>query len=217
MGEMYPGFSSMSAHSSAKSLRFKTVCLPRHQESHPGKVWLPRGWLAGKFISMVHKVWTGSSQTRKCGASGKQRKGLGSQTHLLSKRCSATVSLWGTRHLLWMQILSTQVQLGAQAQLGLQGVECGGEVAWKPVKVFTSYLFPEAPHLYACPSLPPACVCCPWKPAAAAGAHSSLAMMEKGSTGLLASSCRAVRKQSAAASFRPWSCSTSPRPCHASW
>lgn len=48
-------------------------------------------------------------------------------------------------------------------------------------------------------------------------AQSSLGIMEKGITGLLASSSRAVRKQSMAASFWPWACSTSPRPCQASW
>lgn len=56
-----------------------------------------------------------------------------------------------------MQILSTQFQTGAQAHVGLQGVECGGEVAWEPVEVFTSHLFPEAPTSGWCPSLPPAC------------------------------------------------------------
>lgn len=63
-----------------------------------------------------------------------------------------------------MQILSTQFQTGAQAHVGLQGVECGGEVAWEPVEVFTSHLFPEAPTSGWCPSLPPclrtACSCC---------------------------------------------------------
>lgn len=68
-----------------------------------------------------------------------------------------------------MQILSTQLQSGAQAQLGLQGVECvGGEVAWKPVEAITCHLFPEVPHLDARPSLTPACVCRPRPPRQAA-------------------------------------------------
>lgn len=53
-------------------------------------------------------------------------------------------------------------------------------------------------------------------PAGHGQCQSSLGMMEKGTTGLLASSSRAVRKQSTAASLWPWARSTSPRPCHAS-
>lgn len=88
-----------------------------------------------------------------------------------------------------MQILSTQ--------LGLQGVECGrsGMEAWK----YSLVIYSLRPHIWM-----HALSCCPLgRLAAAVEAHSSLEMMEKGSTGLLASSSRAVRKQSTAASFWP--------------
>lgn len=79
-----------------------------------------------------------------------------------------------------MQISSTQLQLGAQAQLGLQGVECvWGEVAWKPVEVITCHLFPEAPHLDARPSLPPACVCRPRPPAGSLRLRAAAAAVQR--------------------------------------
>lgn len=116
-GEVCPRFSA--CHGSVKSLRFKPVCLPKYQE-RPGKAWLSQR-AAGRFISMGHQLKIGSSKTRKSGegVSGNLRVRLGFKHTFYLKGPRAqqhhSAGLQGARHLLWMQILSTQLQIGSQA------------------------------------------------------------------------------------------------------
>lgn len=92
------------------------------------------------------------------------------------------------------------------AGAGWESLEGRGTRGLQLAAAFTTSAFPEA-HI----RIPLSPTLLPQR------AQSSLGMMEKGSTGLLASNSSAVRKQSAAASVWPWACSTSPRPCQASW
>lgn len=134
---MYPGLSGTSAHSSVKSLRFKPVCLPRHSS-----LWYTNSRL-------VHP------KPGNPGWWGKPRKGLGSQTHLLSKRCPATGSLWGRRGVcLGCKSCPPSFSQELRPSWACRVWSVGGEVAWKPVEVLTCHLFPEAPHLDTRPSLP---------------------------------------------------------------